>query len=41
LVPVYASGAREKMLTKLKVPNNGNPNDRIIGGVAICLADDE
>jgi len=41
LVPVYASGNREKMLTKLKIPNTGDPNDRIIGGVAICLADDE
>jgi len=41
LVPVYASGNREKMLTKLKVPNTGDPSDRIIGGVAVCLADDE
>jgi len=40
-LPVYPSGAREKILTKLKLPNNGKAHDRVIGGVAICLTDEE
>lgn len=40
-IPVYASSAREKVLTKLKIPNTGKASDRTIGGVAICLTDEE
>jgi len=41
VLPLYPSGSREKILTKLKVLNEGTASSRIIGGVAICLTDEE
>ena len=41
VVPVYISSNREKLLCKLKLPNAGNPNERIICGVAVLVCEDE
>jgi dynein heavy chain 2 len=41
VVPLYISSTREKMLCKLKLPNQGSASERIIGGVAVLISEDE
>ena len=39
-IPVYFSTSRERLLTDVVVPVTGDPDDWVVGGVALFLADE-